>query len=261
MIKINLLPAHILESRRVKALLRWIIVGVVGITVILAGYIWGPAPFCLGPRQKAALKRFDEAAAASNAVAGIKSETEQVIGRYAELGQWVAWVEGEDRKPQEWINWFKLLNKYVPADVVVNGFPNPSTNLTFTGYTRDWGAACRWYLNMLRCEMLEGPPESVRFSTPHTGWPAAGTAGGNLMQQQVTISFPISANYLTMLEAVAAPGNAGVAGQAGGRGGGRMGGGRGGGGGGGGGRGGGARGGGGGGRQARGSGGSRRGDM
>ncbi len=225
MIKINLLPAHILESRRVKAMLRLIVVLLVVIAAVPAGYIWGPAPFCLGPKQKAAQKRLDDATAAWNAVEGIKAQTEQVIGQYAELGQWVAWVDGEDRKPQEWINWFNLLNKYVPADVVVNGFPNPSTNLTFTGYTRDWGAACRWYLNMLRCEMLEGTPESVRFSTPHTGWPAAGTPG-NPMQQQVTISLPISGNYLTMLEAVPAPGNAGVAGQAGG--GGRMGGGRGG---------------------------------
>jgi len=212
MIKINLLPSHILESRHVKALLRWIVVGLAGITLLLAGYVWGPASICLGPRQKAAQKRLDDATAQWQEVQALQNETQRLTGQYAEMGQWVAWVAEADAKPAQWNAWFDLLRKYVPADVVVNGFPNPGTSLTLTGYTSDWGAACRWYLNMLRCEMLDGPPESVRFSTPYTGWPAGGPRGSDPMGQQVTISLPISSGYLTMLNPASIPATAGVSG-------------------------------------------------
>jgi Tfp pilus assembly protein PilN len=230
MIKINLLPSHILESRRVKALLRWIILGLLVIVGALCGYVWGPAPFCLGPQQKAAQERLDKANSDLSAVETTKAEVARVAGQYAETSQWVAWVEEADKKPGQWIAWYNLLRKYIPADVVVTAFPSPSTNLNFTGYTSDFGAACRWYLNMLRCEMLDGPADSVRFSTNTLGWPAQEPAADNpRMRQPVTISLPISQRYLTMLEQPFPPASAGVGGGRGGAGaGGRMGGARGG---------------------------------
>jgi Tfp pilus assembly protein PilN len=233
MIKINLLPSHILESRRVKALLRWIILGLLVIVGALCGYVWGPAPFCLGPQQKVAQERLNEANTAWSAVETTKAEGARIAGQYAETSQWVAWVEEADKKPGQWIAWYNLLRKYIPADVVVTAFPSPSTSLSFTGYTSDFKAACRWYLNMLRCEMLDGPADSVRFSTNTLGWPAQEPAAENpRMRQPVTISLPISGRYLTMLEQPFPPTSAGVSGGRGGArsaGGGRMGAGRGGG--------------------------------
>ncbi len=232
MIKINLLPSHILESRRVKSLLRLIVVVLVVITGLLLAYVFGPAPFCLARQERAAEQRLNKSIAAASEVDAIKAEADAIAKASQDVAAWVGWVERADRRPKEWVAWIKLLNKYIPADVVLSSIPQPASTITLTGYTSDFKAACRWYLNMLRCEMLDGPPDSVRFSTPTTGWPETPIVGDNpRMKQVVTITLPISQRYLPMLQPIAPPASAGIGGGRGGRAGGRMGGGRGGGGG------------------------------
>jgi len=213
MLKVNLLPAHIVESRRIKASLRVIIAGLVILTALLAAYVWAPAPFSLSSRKRAADERLAKATVQESEVLAIDAEAKQVEARYAEKNTWVMWVEEADRIPAKWRRWYNLLNKYVPADVVVSALPAPSTTLSFTGYTSDLKAAARWYLNMWRCEMVNPAlgEDAVRFSTPTVGWPGERPTGPNpKMQQQVSITIGIRPEFLDMLVPPPMPATAGA---------------------------------------------------
>ncbi len=261
MIKINLLPGYILESRRVKALLRLLVAVIVIEVALLSAYVWSPVPKCLPSQKKAADDSLAQWTKKYNEVVALDDQAKATAARFATKASWVKWVDDADRIPGRWINYFKLVNKYIPKDVVINGLPLPSGNvLNLSGTTSDLRAASRWYLNMLRCEMVQPDPNAVRFSVGGmVGWPGtpAGPGPNPKMSTPVAISIALNPEYIPLGLAPAVPPDAGVGGGAsrgGGRGGGGGGGGRmgagGGGGGGGGGRGGGGggRGGGGGGR-------------
>lgn len=226
MIKINLLPRQILEGRRVKALLRLLALVVVIEAVLLAAYVWAPMPFSLRTKHKAASDRADAAYTQATAVDDIKAQAEAVRARYAEMDGWVSWVDDADKVPEMWVRYLNLITKYIPADVVISGLPLPSGNvLTLQGQTSDLKAAARWYLNMLRCEMIQPGADSVRFTTSTTGWPSQPSAGANpRMQQQVSITIALNPEYVPLGRVPSPPASANVGG-APGAGGGRMGGG------------------------------------
>jgi len=229
MLKINLLPSHILETRRVKAWLRILIVALVVEVALGIGYVWGPAPLCLTGRQRAADERLTKAYNDQAAVQQIQAEAAATKGRYAEKQSLVSFVHDVDRYPAKWQRWVDLWRKYIPSDVVLSALPAPSTTMTFVGYTSDWRAAARWYLNMLRCEMLNYTgPDSVTFTVPTVGWPGELPGGGNpKMQTQCTITMAVRPEFLDLLTVPAPPASlGGGAASIGGRmGGGRMGGG------------------------------------
>jgi Tfp pilus assembly protein PilN len=228
MIKINLLPDHILESRRVKALLRILIFVLLLEVGALAAYVWAPAPFSVTSRNKQAQNRLDEATARADEVRALEEEVAQVRARYSERASWVQWVEEADRLPDKWVRYFTLLNQYIPEDVVINGLPLPSGNvLNLSGQTSDLAAAARWYLNMLRCEMVVDSPDAVSFSTATVGWPGTMPTGAIAkMQQAVSMRVLLKPEYLDMLTAPAVPAGSGLGrttGAAGAASGGRMG--------------------------------------
>jgi Tfp pilus assembly protein PilN len=226
MIKINLLPSYILEARRVKAVIALMALVVLGVAGLLAAYVWAPAPWSLSSQDKTAKDEYNRVSAEANAVQQLQNDTNQIKGRYGEKQTWVQWVNDADKLPAKWARYWQLLNKYIPSDVVVNGLPVPSGGgLQLSGTTSDQKAAARWYLNMLRCEMVDG--ESVSFNTATVGWPGELPVGENpKMSTQVSISMAIKQGYLDMLTLPAAPAGVGGGGRMGGGGGGRMGGGR-----------------------------------
>lgn len=222
MIKINLLPDHILESRRVKALLRVFIFVLLLEVGALAAYVWAPAPFSVTSRHNQAQNRLDDATVRGDEVRALEEEVAQARARYSERASWVQWVEEADRLPDKWVRYFTLLNQYIPEDVVINGFPLPSGNvLNLTGQTSDLASAARWYLNMLRCEMVVNSPDAVSFSTATVGWPGTMPTGSIAkMQQAVTMRILLKPEYLDMLTPAPAPAGTGLgrtAGTTGGR--------------------------------------------
>jgi Tfp pilus assembly protein PilN len=270
MIKINLLPGYILESRRVKALLRLLVAFILIEVALLSAYVWSPVPKALPSQKKEADANLSQWTKRYNDTAALEQQAKDTAARFAAKASWVKWVDDADRIPGRWINYFKLVNKYIPKDVVINGLPLPSGNvLNLSGTTSDLRAASRWYLNMLRCEMVQPDPNAVRFSVSGmVGWPGTppGPGVNPKMSTPVAISIALNPEYIPLGLAPAVPPDAGVgggssrggrAGGGGGGGGGRMGAGGGGGGGGRGGGGGGGRGGGGGGGRGGGGGGGR----
>lgn len=226
MLKINLLPSHILETRRVKAWVRILVVLLVVEVGLAVGYVWGPAPFSLTPRQQAARTRLNDAYNEQAKIEQIQTEVRGIQARYGEKGSLVSWVNEADRVPRKWVRWFNLWRRYIPADVVLSAMPAPSANMTLVGYTSDWRAAARWYLNMLRCEMVNYTgPGSVTLNLPTVGWPGELAGGANpKMQTQCTISMAIKPEFLDMLVLPAVPASVGASTAR--AGGGRMGGGR-----------------------------------
>ena len=227
MIKINLLPGYIVERRRVKALAALLIFFLVVELLAFAAYVWAPMPFSLTRQWQRAEERRQKAAADALEVQQIEQEIEEINRRFSGLERFVVFVEEADALPGKWIEYFKRFRKYIPADVVLNGLPLPSGNsLNLSGSTSGLMAAARWYLNMLRCEMVQRDPNAVSFSTDTSralGGRAA-TAGNPKMQQSVSISVVLRPEYLDIINLVPAP-PSGVSGGAVRRGGARMGGG------------------------------------
>ncbi len=224
MIKINLLPGYIIERRRVKALAILLGFLLVVETVLLMAYLWAPAPFSLTQQLKRVEKERDEAFAKQTEVQEMEAQIEQVTSSYQDKARWVKWVEEADAVPAKWVAYFKTINDYIPADVVLYGLPLPSgNNLNLQGSTSGMMAAARWYLNMLRCRIVNPDTNAVSF-TP--GQLAVGTANPK-MAMPVSISVSLKPEALDFMMAVATPADAGAGARAGGggRGGGRMGGG------------------------------------
>jgi hypothetical protein len=190
--------------------------------LLFMAYLWAPAPFSLSVQRQREEKRRDEAFQAEQEVIDLEGELASIQARYRAKQGWVSWVDDADSRPAKWVNYFKTLNDYFPADVVVNGLNLPSGNtLSLSGSTSDLMAAARWYLNMLRCEMVNTGigRDAVQFSP---GNMASGAVNPR-MQMPVSISVALKPEDLDMITMpVAAP--AGIGGAAG-RGGSRMGGG------------------------------------
>ena len=227
MIKINLLPGHIIESRRVKALLRVLGVLILAEVAALAAIIWAPG-VSFTSRYHGAEAQYADAKSRADEVRALTAELLQLQASYAEKATWVKWVDDTDLMPGKWDNYLTNINMYIPSDVVLNGLSQPSgNNLTLTGFTSDLRAAARWYLNMLRCPMVAPGVNSVSFNTSTAGWPGSLPAGPiPKMQQAVTVQVALKPEYLDMLILPGPPGTAGIPGPGGtgaGGGGGRMG--------------------------------------
>jgi len=218
MIKINLLPAYIIERRRVKALAVLIVFLLIVETLLFMAYVWAPAPFSLTSSNKQATERRDKALADQYEVEALMDEVEATKASYQTKGSWVSWVDEADGKPKQWTQYFRTITKYFPADVVVHGLPLPSGNrLNLQGSTSSMMAAARWYLNMLRCEMVQPDINAVDFSP---GQLAAGAANPR-MAMPVSISIALKPEYLDMMMPVSMPAGITTGGRTGG--GGRMG--------------------------------------
>ena len=228
MIKINLLPAHIRERRRVKAL-ALAFAFLLALEVLgFAAYLWAPGPFSLAARTRQARDRQATAVAAEAAVMDLEQQVKDVQARYAAKRTWVQWVEEADKVPEKWIKYFNTLNKYLPAEVVLNGLSLPSGGaLTLNGSTRDMMAGIRWYLNMLRCEMVQPSPDAVQFSPGAAADYGAETPGpADPMAMPVSIRVVLKPEYLDIFTmAVPTPPEIGAGTRGGSMGGGRMGGG------------------------------------
>jgi hypothetical protein len=224
MIKLNLLPKYIIERRRVKA---WALV-LVAILVIeaflLAAYVWAPLPFSLKQRMADAQAEAARQRAEAAKVEALDAEIGQINARFAAKASWVTWKESADQVPQRWIDYLTKVNELIPADVVIHGLQLPSAGvLNLSASTSDMMSAVRWYLNVLRSDLVQPGLQSVQFNP---GQMAAEPAGGvtDPMRMSVGMTIALRPEFYQDVFAVPAPPSDVDGGAAtGGRGGGRMG--------------------------------------
>ncbi len=215
MIKIQLLPPYIVERRRVKALVALLVFVLIIEVLGLMAYLWAPAPFSLSSQRRAAEERRNKALQAEQEVVALEAERDAIRARYEAKAGWVRWVDDADAKPAQWVAYFTKLVDYFPADVVVNGLSLPSGNtLNLSGSTSDLMAAARWYLNMLRCDVVntELREQAVQFNP---GAVAAGSANPR-MQMPVSISVALRPEFLDVMMPIARPAAIGGASRRGG---------------------------------------------
>jgi hypothetical protein len=225
MIKLNLLPKYILERRRVKAWALGMAALLIIELVVLAAYVWGPMPFSLRPRMAKAEAEAAKQLAAAQEVVKLNDEIAEIEGRFAAKESWVTWKESADEVPERWIEYLTAVNELIPADVVIHGLQVPSTGvLNLSASTSDMMAGVRWYLNVLRSDLVQPGPQSVQFNPGQvSAAPVAGVTDPMQMPVGMTIALKPEF-YQDVLAAPARPADLEGGGAAGGRGGGRMGG-------------------------------------
>ncbi len=223
MIKINLLPRYIIESRRVKAWVVGLLALIIIEVLILLAYVWAPVPFSLKNRLAAAKEQAADARDRAAYVEGLDSEIAQVKARFAAKESWVTWVNRADEVPAAWVKYLKMINDTIPADVVIHGLSLPSGGtLNLSGSTSDMMAAVRWYLNMLRSDIVQPGLNSVVFN-PGTAPLEETGPGTDPMRMSVGMTVALKPEVYEVVMLAPAP-PAGLVGGGGGRAaGGRMG--------------------------------------
>ncbi len=224
MIRLNLLPRYIIERRRVKA----VVIGLVALLILevlaLGAYVWAPAPFP-SLKHKLAVAKADSDAAWEewNAVEQLKADIAAAQARYAVKAAWVGWVEAADGVPEAWVTYLGAIRETIPADVVIHGLQLPSGGrLNLSGSTSDMMAGVRWYLNMLRSEIVQPDPNAVVFN-PGTGAVVGPGTAADPMRLSVGMSVALRQEVMDVLMMVPAPpGGAAAGGARASRGGGRA---------------------------------------
>ena len=228
MIKLNLLPKYIIERRRVKAWALMLVAILVIEVVALAAYVWAPLPAPLPRSLKSRMADAQAEAAKQRAealkVQELESEIDQIEARFQAKATWVTWTEAADQVPQRWVDYLTAVNELIPADVVIHGLQLPSAGVpNLSASTSDMMSAVRWYLNVLRSDLVQPGLHSVQFNPGQmAAQPAAGVT--DPMRMSVGMTIALRPEFYQDVFAIPAPpadvdGGAG----AGGRGGGRMG--------------------------------------
>jgi len=189
MIKINLLPPHILERRRVK-----IVAVLMALLLLATAAIMILIVFSLRSQVTSSKEALTKATAEATEVTSIKENADALRGSFQGKSLWVGFVDSADRYPQAWVKWFQRINRWIPDELVINSLPPPNNNiLTLQGSTSDYRAANRLWHNLMRCDLLApsaGPNVTVNPLMP-------GPSGGAnpRMAYPVTVTMNINGAY------------------------------------------------------------------
>lgn len=209
MIKINLLPAHILDRQRVKSVIPPLLVIWVALAVILA---------VMTTRKKAELSdRNTELAywqTEAMAVGQVKGQADGARGEAASYGRWKDWTDRIDAYHAAWQTQLIDIAKYIYARVQVSSISPTPQSVTIVGATDSIDSFKKAYLNILNSPLYNG---QVTFSISGVsgGWsppampgarpggPAPAMPGANrgvdredrliMMQQQIARQGPQAA--------------------------------------------------------------------
>jgi len=182
MIKLNLLPAHFLERRRVKSLLRLLAVVLVAELALLGFYMIN-----LGRQVRAAQANLADATARAQVVLNLESQAQSVRSGISPLTQWTDFADNVARTNQQWAKLLSELNKWVYEKVALSSMSISGSQVSLVGATDNMKSVAKYYLTMLNNQMLV--PEGVVLDTvvpswsggtaarPMAGTPALGAAG------------------------------------------------------------------------------------
>lgn len=177
MIKINLLPIHILQRRRVRALFKVFAALLVAEILLLVLYCWAPVPWSLTGRIKKLTGDNEVAKRAEEEVHQIERERDAERGKAVEPKAWVDWYDNSQLANKRWPTIFRYINRYIPDNVVIQEFPvTPGKRVyTFTGATDNPASVVKFYFNLLRCPNFSNVQYAL--SPSFTGFPE-GEGGG-----------------------------------------------------------------------------------
>jgi Tfp pilus assembly protein PilN len=161
MIKINLLPAYVLEkhlARRTAIIVALVIVAqlaALGFAVLKANGAMA--------EEKLRLQYWTEEAKKVSTADGLKGEVAGRTGPYQAYVDFAASM-GESHRKWAWL--WEEMARWVDSKVVLSSVNINGTNVQLQGATDSLESAKRWYLNTMRCYLYS----SVQLSVAVPGW-------------------------------------------------------------------------------------------
>jgi Tfp pilus assembly protein PilN len=203
MIKINLLPAYILERHRIRRA-----IGVVVVLLVIELLAFGFAFIRIRTAVTAEQERLDYWTREANKVAAIENLTNDVKARTAPYQKWLQWFTGLESHNARLADMLKEISAYVYNRVHLTewAFDSAQKTITLTGRTDSLESLARYYLNALR-----GPFTNVELTTTVSGWNLAGAppltppAGPGGLPYQENLTLPVTLTC-AMKEGIVAPG-------------------------------------------------------
>jgi Tfp pilus assembly protein PilN len=163
MIKINLLPAYVLEkhlARRTAIIIILVLVGqaaALGFAVLKVNGVMA--------EQKVRLDYWTKEADKVSTAEGLQGQVVSSTGPYQTYVDFVANVHLHHQK---WAWLYEEVAKWVDNRVVLSSLTVGGTSVQFQGVTDSLESAKRWYLNTLRCYLFS----AVQLSVSVPGWRA-----------------------------------------------------------------------------------------
>jgi Tfp pilus assembly protein PilN len=170
MIKINLLPAHILERQRVRSVMILVIV----IILIEAGVL-GLVMMRVKQQLADAKIELEYWKTRAGAVAQVESETQKTQTQAMFYGRWVLWKSSIEKYHEAWAEVLGEIAKWIYAKVQVDSLQPSQTQVQIAGRTTSIESFRKAYLNIIRSPLYSNV--AFQISGVGGGWTQAQMAG------------------------------------------------------------------------------------
>jgi hypothetical protein len=171
MIKINLLPPHVVEKRKVRGL-------AILLLALLLFEIGGLFFYysTLVKLEKEQQQLYTDTKTKADYVRGLKSEAAAELDAAGKVLGQVAWYDGILQHNAKIADTLIKINEYIYAKMTINSWNVNGASVTLQGATKDLDHVASAYLNLLRSPYIT-PARGVTFS-PSLGVAPSGPQGG-----------------------------------------------------------------------------------
>jgi len=163
MIKINLLPAHILERQRIRS----VIILVMVVILIEAG-ILGLVTVRVKQQLADAKTGLEYWKNRAGAVAQVQTETQKTRAQAVFYGRWVMWKANINRYHEAWAQVLGEIAKWIYAKVQVESLQPSQQQVQIVGRTTSLEAFRKAYLNIIRSPLYSNV--AFQISGVAGGW-------------------------------------------------------------------------------------------
>jgi hypothetical protein len=162
-IKINLLPAYVLERHLVRRTAM-----LMGVVILAQVSALGFALVQLGGAQQEADVRLKHWTAKANEVSTVQNQANQERSAAGPFQAWVDFVNNVHTNNAKWAWLYEEIAKWVDNKVVLRTMNASGQTVTLTGATDSLESAKRWYLNSFMCYLYA----DVKLQVQVPGWTA-----------------------------------------------------------------------------------------
>jgi len=172
MIKINLLPPHVVERRKVRSLAKWLLLVLLVEIVGLSFYVYR-----LAGEEARKKSEFQEAKAQADLVRGLEEKVSAEKSAAAPFRAKLKWYDGIYKHNAKIADTLEKINEYIYAGMTVRNLSVNGDQVQISGATKDIDHVARAYLNLLRSRYMS--PGSLRMSlSSGPGVPGGQSIGG-----------------------------------------------------------------------------------
>jgi Tfp pilus assembly protein PilN len=171
MIKINLLPARVVETRKVRSLLKLLI-----LVVLLEAAGLSFAVFSLMQKEKALQTQYNDAHARAEEVRALEQQATAAAAAIVPVKTKLDWYDGIYKHNAKIADSLARINEYIFAKLTVRRLQLNGTSVAISGATRDIDYVAKAYFNLLRSPYISAG--SVRMNPSGSGSARGGGGRG-----------------------------------------------------------------------------------